>query len=578
MAENILYYGDNLDILRRYIKDESVDLIYLDPPFNSNATYNILFKEGDETQSAAQIQAFEDTWHWDQASVAAYQEVVEAGGQVSEAMQAFRQLLGGNDMLAYLSMMSLRVKELYRILKDTGSVYLHCDPTASHYLKILMDACFGPKNFRNEIIWRRTGAHGKAKRFAPIHDVILYYTKSDNYKWNYPKRPYMEGHVEEYFVKDGERWRTNYYGNVLTGSGRRGGESGKPWKGVDPTAKDRHWAIPGRLLEEVDEDLSDLSQHEKLDRLYELGFIKIEEGHAWPVYEHFITPEDGTAVSDIWAYQPHTDETVFGTDEGIDSDVRWLAPKDIERLSYPTQKPLGILGRMIAASSDPEDLVLDPFCGYGTTVEAAERMGRKWIGIDITHLAVTLMKHRLEDAFGDDVNYEIIGEPVSVAGAGALAKEDPFQFQWWALGLVDARPTEQKKGADQGIDGRIYFHDEPKGKTKQIVISVKSGGTGVADVRDLRGVVEREKAAIGAFITLQKTTKPMRAEAAEAGHYDSPWGTQHPRIQILTIEELLEGAGIDYPPTRGDVTFKKAPRVKDESATAIPLFGEEESS
>ena len=231
---------------------------------------------------------------------------------------------------------------------------------------------------------------------------------------------------------------------------------------------------------------------------------------------------------------------------------------------------------MIAASSDPEDLVLDPFCGCGTTVEAAERMGRKWIGIDITHLAVTLMKHRLEDAFGDDVNYEIIGEPVSVAGAGALAKEDPFQFQWWALGLVDARPTEQKKGADQGIDGRIYFHDEPKGKTKQIVISVKSGGTGVADVRDLRGVVEREKAAIGAFITLQKTTKPMRAEAAEAGHYDSPWGTQHPRIQILTIEELLEGAGIDYPPTRGDVTFKKAPRVKDESATAIPLFDDEE--
>lgn len=550
---------------------EMIDLIYLDPPFNSNATYNVLFGEGDGNQSAAQIQAFEDTWHWDEASVAAFQELVEAGGRVSQAMQAFRQLLGGNDMLAYLSMMSLRLKELHRVLKGTGSIYLHCDPTASHYLKVLMDAVFRPDQFRNEIIWRRTGSHGKTRRYGPIHDVILFYTKTNDYKWNHPKKPYTRGHVEQFFVKDEQGWRTNYYGNVLTGSGTRGGESGQPWRGFNPTEKNRHWAIPGRLLEEVDEDLSGLSQHEKMDMLYELGYIVIEEGRAWPIYQHYIKPDDGVSCPDIWAYQPYTGGTVFGTDDGIDADVRWLNPQDSERLGYPTQKPVGILERIISASSDPGDLILDPFCGCGTTIEAAQILSRNWIGIDITHLAVSLMKHRLADKFGDEVDYEVIGEPVSLSGAQELAGDDPFQFQWWALGLVDARPTDQKKGSDQGIDGRIYFHDDPKGHTKQIVISVKSGNTGVRDLRDLRGVVERENAEIGVFITLNEPTRPMRTEAADAGTYDSPWGTRHHKIQILTIEDLLGGTCIDYPPSRGDITFRRARRARVDEPEAIPL-------
>ncbi len=343
---NYLYYGDNLDVLREHLPDESVDLVYLDPPFNSNRSYNVLFADRSGADSQAQIEAFDDTWTWSQESDAAFRELVKGGApvKVADAIDAMRRLLGDNDVLAYLVMMTQRLVELRRVLKPTGSLYLHCDPTASHYLKVMLDAIFGPTQFRNEITWRRTGAHGKLRRFGPIHDVILYYTKSSVFTWNYPRKPYMRGHVEEYFVQDDDgQWKTNYYGNVLTGSGLRGGESGQPWRGVDPSAKGRHWAIPGALLADLDEDISHLSQHEKLTRLHELGYVKFVEGQAWPVYERYIQPGDGTPAPDIWAYQPYTEGTVFGTDEGIDVDVRWLSTRDRERLRYPTQKPIALL-------------------------------------------------------------------------------------------------------------------------------------------------------------------------------------------------------------------------------------------
>ncbi len=572
-SENTLYYGDNLDILRRYIGDETVDLIYLDPPFKSNQDYNVLFAEQDGSRSAAQIKAFGDTWRWDQAAAHAYEEVVERGGKVSQAMQAFRKFLGDNDMLAYLSMMAPRLVELRRALKPTGSIYLHCDPTASHYLKLLMDAVFGPMNFRNEIVWRRTATHGKSRRYGPVHDTILLYSKTQEYKWNFPKKPYMRKHVEQFFVKDNEGWKTAYYGNVLTGSGLRTGESGKPWQGFDPSAKGRHWALPGAIVEDSGEDMSGLTQHQKLDRLLELGYITIVPGQAWPMYERRLKPEDGQNVMDIWAFQPYTQGTVFGTDKGIDEDVRWLSPQDQERLRYQTQKPEGILERIIQASSDEGDLVLDPFCGCGTAMVVAERLKRHWIGIDITQAAIVVIKERLRTRFQGSAEYSVIGEPTTVPDAEALAKQDPYQFQWWALGLVGARPTEQKKGADRGIDGRHYFHDEPGGKTKQIVLSVKSGGVTVKDVRDLRGVLEREQAEIGVFITLEAPTKPMQAEAASAGFYKTPYGN-HPRLQILTIRELLEEKRrIDYPPepSRADLTFKKAPKARKAGPQQLPL-------
>ena len=578
-SQNQLFYGDNLDVLRLHVASESVDLVYLDPPFNSNADYNVLFAERDGTQAAAQIKAFEDTWRWDQGAALAFQEVVESGGDVSLAMQAFRTFLGDNDMLAYLSMMAPRLVELRRVLKPTGSLYLHCDPTASHYLKMLLDAVFGPQRFRSEIIWRRTGAHNKALRWAPIHDTILMYSNGDDYVWNNPKRPYMRSHVEEFFTSDGVGgYRTNYYGNVLTGSGTRNGESGRPWMGFNPTEKGRHWAIPGRVWEEVGVSPEGLSQHEKLDLLYDLGVVTIKEDAAWPLYELAVDPTLGPATPDLWAFQPYTKKTVFGSDDGIDEDVRWLSPKDAERLKFPTQKPQALLERIITASSREGAVVLDPFCGCGTTVAAAQALGRQWIGIDVTHLAITLIRHRLKDAHGYDIEetYKVVGEPVSVPDAEALALADPFQFQCWALGLVGARPVgEVKKGPDRGIDGRVYFHDGDGGKTKQIVISVKAGKLHAHYVRDLRGVFEREKAALGVLLTFNAPTKAMRTEAASAGFYDSPWGGQHPRVQILTVGELLAGKTLDAPPARQtSLTYKRAPKARKEAGTQPKIFGD----
>lgn len=476
---NQLFYGDNLTILQHYGVDESVDLIYLDPPWNKKVTYNVLFAERNGSRSPAQIKAFGDTWTWDQAAVASYEEIVEAGGRISRAMQAFRHLVGENDMLAYLTMMAPRLVELKRVLKPTGSIYLHCDPTASHYLKLLMDAVFSPKQFQNEIIWHYTGG-GRSKRyFSRKHDILFWYCK---------------GRYPAVFNIDAVR---------------------VPYKETSGYAK---------------------------------GGIVSRAG------KRYLPNTKGTPVDDVW-------------------DIPIINPLAKERLGYPTQKPEILLERVIKASSNEGDLVLDPFCGCGTTVAVAQRLNRRWIGIDVTHLAINLIKHRLLYAFGSEIfdEYETIGEPTDLPGAVALAQEDRYQFQWWALGLVGARPTDPKKGSDQGIDGRIYFHDEPrKGKTKQIVLSVKSGTISVRDIRDLRGVMEREEAEIGVFITLQRPTKPMRQEAAGVGLYTSPWG-KHPRLQILTIEELIEDKGIDYPPSRQvDVTFKKSPRVKRGGKT-IPL-------
>ena len=564
---NALYYGDNLTVLRDHVPDESVDLVYLDPPFNSNASYNVLFREKSGEESPAQIRAFTDTWEWGQESERTYmQEIIEnprTPPNVKEMISAFRQFIGRNAMMAYLVMMTPRLVELRRVLKPTGSIYLHCDPTASHYLKVLMDAVFGKDRFLNEVIWRRTGTHNKARRYAPIHDVILFYSKTANFNWKNSRRPYMRGHVEEYFVQDDQGWRTNYYGNVLTGSGIRGGESGRPWRGFDPTARGRHWAIPSRLLENIDEDLSKLSQHQKLDRLYELGYIKIREGQAWPVYEHYITPEDGQAVSDIWAYQPYTDGTVFGREDGIDSDVRWLSTTDRERLGYQTQKPEALLERIIQASSNEGDVVLDPFCGCGTAIAAAQKLNRNWIGIDITHLAVALMKNRLKTAFdilpGKD--YRVVGEPVDAGSARALAEQDRYQFEFWAMSLLEAFPREQKKrGADQGVDGVIYFIDGPKRTMHKAIVQAKSGKVSSPQIRDLVGTVERENAAMGLFITLEPPTRPMTTEAISAGFYHSDvWQTDFPKIQIRTIEELLAGNSFEMP--RHQPMYQPARRI-----------------
>ncbi len=539
---NGLYYGDNLDVLRRHVPDESVDLVYLDPPFKSDQNYNVLFQEQDGSRSAAQIRAFKDTWQWDQSAAAAFEEVVEEGGQVSLAMQAFRTLLGASDMLAYLSMMAPRLKEMRRVLKPTGSIYLHCDPTASHYLKILMDAVFGPVGCRNEIVWKRTHAHGGAKRYGPVHDVLLFYARSGEYHWIGTYTPYDEEYVNSFFRFQDESGR-RYRSTILTGTGTRKGSSGKPWRGIDPTAIGRHWAIPGYIRKLLPNPGVDTAQ-EALDQLDELGRVLWpKKKGGTPSFKQYLDDMPGVPLQDVW------------------TDIPPISARAAERLGYPTQKPEALLERIIAASSNEGDVVLDPFCGCGTAIAVAQRLGRRWIGIDITCLAISLMKHRLHSAFGAAIKEsdQVIGEPVSVSDAAALAAENPYQFQWWALGLVHARPVEQKKGADRGIDGRIFFHDEAEsGKTKQVVISVKAGKTGPAHVRDLHGVVERENAALGLLISMEDPTPAMRTEAASAGFYEcAAWNSKHPKIQLLTIAELLAGKTLDAPPSRDIRTFKK---------------------
>jgi site-specific DNA-methyltransferase (adenine-specific) len=485
-AGNTLYYGDNLDVLRRYVKDETVDLVYLDPPFNSNATYNVLFSEQNGTRAASQIKAFEDTWQWDAEAARMYFEVVEAGGPVSEALQAFRRLVGDSTMLAYLAMMAPRLMQLRSVLKPTGSIYLHCDPTASHYLKLLMDAVFGGKQFRNEVIWYYRGAGISPHYYGKRHDVLLFYSASDN--WHFDpdpiRQPYAPATVERF---------SHHIGNV---------------RGT------RDFGL---------QELNPLGKH----------------------------PDD------VW------------------TDIQPIAPSAKARLGYPTQKPEELLERIILASSKEGDVVLDPFCGCGTTIAAAQRLGRQWVGIDITYLAIALIRRRLRDTYSQDVDktYSVIGEPVSLPDAEALAASDPYQFQWWALDLVNARPADQKKGADKGIDGRIYFH-EGDGDTKQVIISVKAGHTGANHVRDLQGVLDTTGAAIGVLISMQTPTGPMREAGASAGLYESPWG-KHPRIQLLTIADLLSGKQIDCPPQAFSTTFKKAARHTPDQGQQLALDGEQ---
>jgi site-specific DNA-methyltransferase (adenine-specific) len=558
---NTLYYGDNLDILRRYIADESVDLIYLDPPFKSNQTYNVLFAEKNGSESAAQIRAFEDTWHWDQAAAEAYRSVVEGGPEaVSKFMNGIRAFIGTNDMLAYLSMMAPRLVELRRALKQTGSIYLHCDPTASHFLKLLMDAVFGGENFLNEIVWKRTHAHSTARRFGRIHDVLLFYGRSRDSTWTGSRLPQDPQYVEAHFTHIDSEGR-RFQAISLTGSGTRKGQSGKPWKGIDPTESRRHWAIPGHILRRL--GLGAGTVQEKLDALDEAGLIHWPDKEGGrPRLKWYADELGGAALTDVW------------------TDIPPISAQAAERMGYPTQKPEALLDRIIQASSNEGDLVLDPFCGCGTTVVVAQRLKRRWIGIDITHLAVALMRHRLRSTFGEEVEktYEVVGEPKDLASARALAEQDRFQFQCWALGLVGARPTEAKRGADKGIDGRLFFHDEGdsrKAETKQVILQVKSGHVSAGAVRDLRGVVEREEAEIGVLISLEEPTQQMRSEAASAGFYTAPDRTTYPRLQVLTVTELLEGKRIAMPGWAEQRTFKNANRAKGNAQRDVNLPGVE---
>lgn len=463
-----LYYGDNLAVLREHMDDESVDLIYLDPPFNSNAGYNLLFKSAEGAGAEASIEAFDDTWTWGHGSQNAMLDI--AGGtnrQLQVMMSAMHDALGDSPLMAYLAMMAVRLVELHRVLKPTGSLYLHCDPTASHYLKLVLDAVFGTKNFRNEIIWCYRKWSVSAGQFARNHDVLLLYSKSANPTFNHLFVPPSPG-------------------------------TQKRWKG------------------------------QKQQAVFENGVRKASS----------IGSDAQSAMADWW-------------------EISILNPNAKERLGYPTQKPRMLLERVISASSNPGDVVLDPFCGCGTAVDAAQKMGRRWIGIDVTHIAIGMIEDRMRSSY-PDAAFDTIGVPKDLASAERLAADDPHQFQQWVSWQVGGFPRD-KKGGDKGVDGWFNYLAEG-GKIEPGVISVKAGDiVNPTMVRDLGRVMERDRYRFGLFIMKSMPTKGMREEAASHPAVETEFG-RFPALQIVTLEQLMHGHRPRLPPLISPV--KKAARVE----------------
>jgi len=525
---NKLWYGDNLTIMQGMGK-YSVDLIYLDPPFNSKQNYNLLYKTMTGKPVPEQVEAFCDTWEMDaqKEAIARSMPVLMREHGVEDYYVDFWRLWMQSlrstqpHLLAYLIFMVQRLLHMKSILRPSGSIYLHCDPTASHYIKVMMDGIFGHNNFRNEIIWKRTGSHGGSKRWGPVHDVILFYTATDQYTWNRVFQEYDPQYLEDFYRFTDDRGR--YRLVTLTGAGIRSGDSGKPWRKVDPTHSGRHWAVPKSALEAAypDKDLASLNTQEKLDLLDEAGLIYWPPKGSVPQQKRYSDENPGVGVQDIV------------------TDIGPISSQSKDRLGYPTQKPVALLERIIQASTNKGDVVFDPFCGCGTTIYASEKTGRKWIGCDIAILSIKLVREVLTERFRlvEGSHFEVDGIPTSVDGAQELFNKDPSTFQNWFVERVGGFPM-QRKSADRGIDGRIYF--ETRDGLREMMLQVK-GGKHVrpTDVRDLRGVLEREEnAEMAGFLSIVQPTKAMLSEAAEAGMYEYA-GVQYPRIQFLTTADVL---------------------------------------
>ena len=534
-----LYYGDCLSIMQGEMSADEVDLIYLDPPFNSNRQYNAIYKDETGRPLPDQIDAFCDMWTLDAEQEQQIRELpvlMRAQGIPDETVEFCRLWMRAlrntqPSLLAYLSYIVPRLLQMRVVLKPTGSIYLHCDPTASHYIKVMMDAIFGHHNFLNEVIWKRTYAHGSARRWGPIHDVILYYSAVDNPTWNPVHQAYDAEYIKKNFTNSDARGA--YQGVTLDASGVRNGESGEPWKDIDPTAAGRHWAVPTEQTLPDWVALPDryalMSVQERLDVLDDLGLIH------WPVkkggkprLKFYLDDSPGRPLQDII--------TDIGPASG-DEDT-----------GYDTQKPLALLRRLIEASSNPGDVVLDPFCGCATTLEAAHRLGREWIGIDIAiHAVNRVSKNRLRDRLGliEGTDFTISGVPASMEAAQDLWTRDKYHFQKWAVEEVDGFVTT-KRTADGGVDGRLYFAQSAAAiDLDSMVIEVKGGkNVGIADVRALKGVLDADDALMAGLIVLQplgeKKARNFRLAMAEAGVVDIA-GVPYSRMQMLTVEQILAG-------------------------------------
>jgi site-specific DNA-methyltransferase (adenine-specific) len=510
---NKLYFGDNLDVLQNHVAPGSVDLIYLDPPFNSQARYNVLFKSPLEEVASAQVGAFLDFWSWEtgEAEDACHIIMTKIGGPLATYVGALRSALGESDMMAYLALMAVRLDKLHRVLKPNGTLYLHCDSTASHYLKILLDAVFGVEHYGNEIIWKRTTAKGLAfTRFARNHDVIFRYTKSDKWVWN----PVYTAHDADYVER--------FYRFIEPGTERRYTLDNL----LNPN-KDR----PNLKYEFLGVTRVWRWTRERMEEAYRKGFVVQNSPGTVPRFKRYLDEQEGTPVGDVW------------------TDIPPVQPKAQEWLPYPTQKPMALLERIISASSNEGDIVLDPFCGCGTTVDAAQKLNRQWIGIDVSIHAIHLIENRIREAYGPNAVPSAEGIPADYESAAELAKNNPFQFQWWANYLIGVHAlNEVKKGADRGIDGELFFPNGPGRPYGRLLTFVK-GGKHVtpAMVREFRGVLDREKAEMGLFICLDPPTSEMMIEAVKAGPAKVVHGDMR-RLQIVSIKDWFRGIRPILPP------------------------------
>ncbi|GHS90986.1 restriction endonuclease subunit M [Planctomycetales bacterium] len=516
---NQLFYGDNLEVLQKYIADASVDLCYVDPPFNSQQNYNQIYADAAQ-DDYAQTQVFVDTWEWGERAEECFREIAvnpRYNQETAAMINGFATILGKGGMLAYLVNMTARLAEIWRVLKPTGSFYLHCDPTASHYLKILLDAIFGSRGgkFNNEIIWRRHYSHNDGQKFGCIHDAILYYTKSANYTYHRQHLAYDADYIAKNYRgvdKDGRRFRSVSLNAAGQGDAKYFGDR------LLAPPQGTHWRW----------------SQERLNTALKDGVIYFTENGV-PRQKQFLERMEGVPVQDTW------------------TDFYSLSSHDKERLGYATQKPLALLERIIKASSNAGDTVLDAFCGCGTTVDAAQSLGRKWIGVDITYNSISLIQKRLAERYGEKILGDVIfsGIPQDLAAARALAqKQDDRlrkEFEKWTI-LTYANnqaKINDKKGADGGIDGVAYT------AVGTALFSVKSGAVSVKDVRDLRGVLDRENAAAGILITLNAPTKNMSQEASAAGFLPDPptmrLPQKTPKIQIVSIQQMLDGARLNLP-------------------------------
>lgn len=507
-----LYYGDNLEVLRRYIKDDSIDLCYIDPPFNSKRNYNqIYLNQGEEDK--AQAQAFIDTWTWDDEAIKGFEQIITNYNgvftkQSTELIIGLEKVLGKGDLLAYLISMTLRIAEIFRVLKPTGSFYLHCDPTASHYLKLIIDSIFCAKggDFRNEIAWCYSGYIHNKNSYNKKHDIILFYSKSDE-------------------------WIFNAY----------------------------------EILDDLSDNAKKKYKHKDEKGLYRIRGRNLKDSHLKGTTD--LSSETEAKFPDL-VYRQYLGEGKLPSDWFIMDFINQVAK---ERLGYPTQKPEALLEKIIKASSNEGDIVADFYCGCGTTVAVAERLNRKWIGVDITYQSISLILKRLEDSFGKSIldDIELNGIPEDFESAVALAhkKDDKTrkEFEKWAVLTYSNNRAmiNEKKGADAGIDGIAFMQDRNKNsdiELRQVLFSVKSDKKPhVSYIRDFYGTIEREKAAIGYFITLFPPTRDMVAECKKIGKYKNNLvEREYPKIEIITVQEILNGQRITIPTSHKYAIIKSA--------------------